>query len=93
MGLLTVSLSAFAQSGDAMKQDSMKQDDSVKKDDMKKDKKSKKKAKKDEAERQYAERGNAALTLNSALGAARPRHNPNQNETRALEPQSLRPHY
>jgi len=54
MCLLTVSLSAFAQSGDAMKQDSMKQDDSMKqgdsmkKDDMKKDKKSKKKAKKDD---------------------------------------------
>ncbi|MGA8622588.1 MAG: pentapeptide MXKDX repeat protein [Candidatus Sulfotelmatobacter sp.] len=54
MCFLAVSLSAFAQSGDAMKQDSMKQGDSMKqddsmkqgdsmkKDDMKKDKKSKK---------------------------------------------------
>src|SRR5216683_2205424 len=46
-----------------------------------------------EAERQYAERGNAALTLNSAFSATRPQHNPNQNETRASEPQSLKPHY
>src|SRR6266702_3779373 len=43
-----------------------------------------------EAERQYAERGNAALTLNSAFSATRPQHNPNQNETRASEPQSLK---
>src|SRR5260370_29082895 len=46
-----------------------------------------------EAERQYAETGNAALTLNSAFSATRPQHNPNQNETRASEPQSLKPHY
>jgi pentapeptide MXKDX repeat protein len=44
MCFLTASLTAFAQSGDAMKQDSMKHDDmkqeQMKKDDMKKDKKS-----------------------------------------------------
>jgi pentapeptide MXKDX repeat protein len=56
MCFLTVSIAAFAQSGDAMKQDNMKHDDmkndQMKKDDTKKDKKSKKskkdKTKKDE---------------------------------------------